>query len=784
MRIKLINIAAFGGIKNLVIEPQNGLNVLYGENEKGKTTVMSFIKMMFYGSERAGSQISKNIRKKYTPWNGDTMAGSIDFELSGRNHRLEREFKGSNSTDRVTLLDLDLGTREIVSGDIGTQLFGISAAAFERSIFIGQFGFPENDAKAEGEINAKLSNIALTGDETVSYQIVKDRILKSKTSLMSKSGNAGIYDKNLKNLKELNARLEKAVTAQENYNNDCKKLQSAQAEILKMQERLKTLKAKISAEADVRNREKLKSYLSLKSELDALNKTLSLTDGGLADESYLNKLRFCKNLAQPLKDKLLAKKNEIDTLKKAIIAYEGTSPEEKEKQVKELELKLQSLETERDGIKNDTDAKKKRESEIIFSLADKSNLKKRFNLPFLIGGAITALLAVGLLFAVPIIGLLFAILTAVSLFLGFLLRPEDKQKIDSLRNEADIIREEISTLNSKENKISEEISASRIRLETLKAATGASVAAIENQKRLLSESETELAEYKKMYEAEWDKLSALVWKYKWGVTPETLESVIDEIAKGAAKQKEIKQQMGYILKDIGNISYEEAQKKLENIADSPNISVDDFESLKAEYDQRMSEISEAKAKFSTAQANIQAAISVAENPELLKREIAQLSSKCQHQKEFCESAQIAISALEKSFIEVRQSYGSQLEKSAAKILSELTGGKYTNMIISKALDVSAEEKDKFGSREVDYLSSGTSDQAYLSLRLSLAELMSDKEKLPIFLDDALAQYDDIRLRKTLEFLAEYLSDRQGLLFTCHSTVKAIAESQGANIINL
>ena len=41
------------------------VHAFYGENENGKSTILAFIKMMFYGSERANPQISKNIRKKY-----------------------------------------------------------------------------------------------------------------------------------------------------------------------------------------------------------------------------------------------------------------------------------------------------------------------------------------------------------------------------------------------------------------------------------------------------------------------------------------------------------------------------------------------------------------------------------------------------------------------------------------------------------------------------------------------------------------------------------------------
>ena len=164
MKIKRVYIAAFGGLKNKTVDFEDGFNVIYGENENGKTTVMTFIKMMFYGSERGSSALAKNPRKKYAPWSGERPAGSIDFEHGGRSYRLEREFRSSNSTDKITLTDMSAGTRESLSGDVGSRFFGLSAAAFERSVFVGQFGKAESDASAESEINSKLSNMVTTGD--------------------------------------------------------------------------------------------------------------------------------------------------------------------------------------------------------------------------------------------------------------------------------------------------------------------------------------------------------------------------------------------------------------------------------------------------------------------------------------------------------------------------------------------------------------------------------------------------------------------------------------------
>ena len=63
------------------------------------------------------------------------------------------------------------------------------------------------------------------------------------------------------------------------------------------------------------------------------------------------------------------------------------------------------------------------------------------------------------------------------------------------------------------------------------------------------------------------------------------------------------------------------------------------------------------------------------------------------------------------------------------------------------------------------------------MRLAVAELITNEgEKLPIFADDSLSQYDDGRTKKAFSFLKEYAKDKQIIMFTCHSFIKSAAES--------
>lgn len=68
MQIKKLQINNFGKLNNKNIELNNGINVIFGENESGKSTLLKFITSMFYGASKNknGKRISDF--EKYTPW--------------------------------------------------------------------------------------------------------------------------------------------------------------------------------------------------------------------------------------------------------------------------------------------------------------------------------------------------------------------------------------------------------------------------------------------------------------------------------------------------------------------------------------------------------------------------------------------------------------------------------------------------------------------------------------------------------------------------------------------
>ena len=324
MKIKAIDIAAFGKFKNFHLDLSDGLSVIYGQNEKGKSTLMAFVRMMFYGNTGKASGIDKNPRKKYRPWDTDLMAGSITFEHEGVNYRLEREFKASNSTDKISLINLDLNEKQTLSGseDIGAKFFGLTDGAFERSVFISEPTFTAKNDAADGEINAKLSNIATTSDDDVSFEKVYLRLRTAKEALLSKSRKIGKLDKAYFELETLEARLKEA------KENEEKVLSLKAAATLKEEEIAASSKAASTLFDRLKNSDKIKKknfisrYIEAEKERARTKEMLALKDGGFAEKSYIDSLKALADEISTLseeQEEVLADKSakisEIEVLK-------------------------------------------------------------------------------------------------------------------------------------------------------------------------------------------------------------------------------------------------------------------------------------------------------------------------------------------------------------------------------------------------------------------------------------------------------------------------------------
>lgn len=133
--------------------------------------------------------------------------------------------------------------------------------------------------------------------------------------------------------------------------------------------------------------------------------------------------------------------------------------------------------------------------------------------------------------------------------------------------------------------------------------------------------------------------------------------------------------------------------------------------------------------------------------------------------------------------------------SAEKYLSLLTGGKYSKIDLD-GNKISNAEENNF--KEWEILSRGTREQLYLALRLGYASNYSKdkntnenngKPDLPIIIDDAFVNFDEKRTKHALKCLLEFSKTNQVLFFTCHGNeiknlINELNPTEEINIINI
>ena len=192
MIIKSVNINSFGGIKNKKINFSKGLNIVYGENEAGKSTIQSFIKIWLYGfSSYKGKDYKLNERIKYTPNDGDNISGELNVIHEDKEYIIRRTFGRTKKEDTSIIINSITGeeVQYINKEEPGKYFFNINRSTFINTVFIGQLGVSVKKDKEE-EILDKLSNSIGSEEGQVSVEVAFSKLDKYKKSISNirKSG--------------------------------------------------------------------------------------------------------------------------------------------------------------------------------------------------------------------------------------------------------------------------------------------------------------------------------------------------------------------------------------------------------------------------------------------------------------------------------------------------------------------------------------------------------------------------------------------------------------------
>ena len=179
MKIEKLEIRNFGKMQNRTLEFSDGIQLISGENESGKSTVHTFIRSMLFGMTRGRGRAAKNdVYSRYEPWeNPAYYAGEMVLESGGKRFRLTRNFGRQNANAKLVCLT-DGEVLSVGDGDLSMLLGGVSEIVYDNTASIGQLKGRTEEGLAD-ELRNYMANYQGSSDGELDVAAALD-LLKQK----------------------------------------------------------------------------------------------------------------------------------------------------------------------------------------------------------------------------------------------------------------------------------------------------------------------------------------------------------------------------------------------------------------------------------------------------------------------------------------------------------------------------------------------------------------------------------------------------------------------------
>ena len=172
MKIENIKINSYGNLKNKEINLKK-LNIIYGKNESGKSTLLNFIKNIFYGISKNKNGRDISDYDKYLPWGENDFSGKIKYSLDNNfNYEIYRDFNKKNPVIYNGQME-DISNNFKIDKKTGNQFFMEQTNVDESTFMSTAFSMQKEvivDSGTQGILLQKVANLAESGSEDVSYK--------------------------------------------------------------------------------------------------------------------------------------------------------------------------------------------------------------------------------------------------------------------------------------------------------------------------------------------------------------------------------------------------------------------------------------------------------------------------------------------------------------------------------------------------------------------------------------------------------------------------------------
>ena len=699
MKIKNIKVNAYGNIENKDINLEEGINIIHGANESGKSTLLNYIISIFYGISRNKDGKVLSDYEKYKPWNSNEFSGRISYKLeNGEKYEIFRDFNKKNPKIYNDKLE-DISDRFETDKKDGSKFF-IEQMGIDKQMYLSTVVSTQEevrlDEKNQNMLIQKIANLAGTGEDNVSY---KKALIKLQEKIRDEIGTNKTSQKPINIIEKEIVEINNKIVETEKYRNRKYEIDAEKEQILS---ELKKLEQQKQILQELQN--------SMKSEEETKNR-LEIREKNRKDNiAKINELTNQKNTINAESERVQSAKNHLQDI------------------IKGHKENIEKLNSEIEKIANEK---------------EETQEKEKPSISFIV---ITVVLAIALICSIILIKnyIVSGILgVAIIANIVFYVINKNKQKVNKAK-----LRE----------KINQEKQYKREKLENQKQQIIANVNTTEKELEKQEEEEKQVNSELSMLKGQ----IILLEKNNEKITEE-IEQDNKAIKEESNKNK---QQIieKYKDKNINDLLYiNDYQNYISKIEETINNNRIRIKGLEIEYNTIVPQLDEM--------------VVLEEKREADKEKLAELREK--------ESIiNIAIENLMDAYEEMKTTITPKFTKNLSESIQKISSNKYNKVTINDENGMII-ENNRGEYVEAIKLSTGTIDQLYLALRLSMIDELS-KENLPIILDESFAYSDNNRLKNMLQYLTSDLNNHQTIIFTCTDREKKMLEEMNIpyNVVEL
>ncbi|MDU5923498.1 MAG: AAA family ATPase, partial [Finegoldia magna] len=262
--IKKLNMTSFGKFQNKSISFKENFNLIYGDNESGKSTISDFIEGIFYGFDEGDKKIRFSYKKeKYKSIGSFKYSGSMILSFEGDDYRIDRNFDDGS----YKIYNLEKNT-EISSKKSNLNYPGEYFLKLNYSLYkniLSNYQVQKLDRDSKKVIIDFLKNPSK--DLVFSKLKAISNIEKNLEKIGSPRAYTKPYAKNIKLLEEKTKEVEKIKEIRKNYDFDIIKLKEQRKKISEIKKNLESLK---ESRDNFRKYRANSNYIEEKSRKDSL----------------------------------------------------------------------------------------------------------------------------------------------------------------------------------------------------------------------------------------------------------------------------------------------------------------------------------------------------------------------------------------------------------------------------------------------------------------------------------------------------------------------------------